>query len=46
MDYNGKLKENLRYSTYAEKEENEDDEFIKDEDLLLNLSQNQFSESA
>ena len=43
-----KLKENLRYSTYAEKEE-EDYDIIRDEDLMLmdhNLSQHRnFSDS-
>jgi hypothetical protein len=41
-----KLKENMRYSTYAEKEE-EDNEFIRDEDLLMmdHLSQHHFSNS-
>lgn len=37
----------MRYSTYAEKEE-DDDEFIRDEDLLFqmdNLSHNRFSDS-
>jgi hypothetical protein len=29
-----KIKENMRYSTYAEREE-EDNEFIRDEDILM-----------
>lgn len=37
----------MRYSTYAEKEEEEDNEFIRDEDLMLmdHLSQHHFSDS-
>jgi hypothetical protein len=28
----------MRYSTYAEREEEEDNEFIRDEDIMMNLS--------
>ena len=35
----------MRYSTYAEKEEDDDNEFLRDEDLLDHLSQHHFSNS-
>jgi hypothetical protein len=37
------IKENMRYSTYAHED---DDEFLKDEDLVMNLSQHNFSQDS
>ena len=37
-----KIKENMRYSTYAEREEQEDNEFIRDEEMMMDLSRGIF----